>query len=274
LQPITAQPGTGVKRAPHFRRPERLSILGTAALWLQEAADDDRAAMTAVLPIGLSRPPQRRRSQAAALILVLVAHAVLIGLAATERAEIRALIDRSEAPPPAIPVILWPTQPRTAATRSGGRAAVVHPRMLRKRKDEGAVAIPSAPTAPAAPAAGAGAVGGPGEGGGPGWPSFGPNLARRMRPEIGCAHPDAYRLSDQERAHCDEELGQQARNAHDLGVGIPPGKQAVYDLMLNCRRNYDNNNTPQGTQASNAPGDMRGLGYIPDARRDCPPGEH
>ena len=226
--------------------------------------------MTTVLPIAVSRGRRRPLRLAATLLIVLAGHAVLLVILGLDQPNIRWLLQRSLIAEP-VQVLLWPKARQAQTARGGGRG----PRSDRKRTAPASPiveAIP-APQGPPAQAAGSGSGAASGEQEGLGWPTFGPNLARRIRPTIGCAHPEAYRLSKREQERCDDELGEQGRHARFLGLMIPPEKAAAYERTLHCRRIYDDNNTPTGNQTSNAPGGITGLGYVPSLR-ECPPGEH
>jgi hypothetical protein len=169
-----------------------------------------------------------------------------------------------------VPVILWPLRRIEPAARTSGRPLRPH---------QPSAPSPSAPPELAVPAAAGVASGSGGAGQGPraalGWPDISPNLFRRIRPSVGCAHPEAYRLSQRELDRCNQGLGELARTAPDLGVMTPPGKAAAYAQALHCRRVYYDNDTPTGNQPSTA--GLPGLGYVPSIHRfgagkaECPP---
>lgn len=193
---------------------------------------------------------------AATLLIVLAGHALLLVVLGLQQPNAKWLLRNSLVSEP-VRVILWPRARQAPTARGGGRG---------KRSDQKRTtpANPSAETIPALPGPPASAPGsgaGVASGEGLGWPKFGMNLARRIRPTIGCAHPELYRLSEREQERCDQKLGDEGRRARFLGLMIPLDKEAAYDRVVHCRRVYYDNNTPAGVQ---------GLGYVPSLR-ECPP---
>ncbi|MEI9963516.1 MAG: hypothetical protein WDM92_01135 [Caulobacteraceae bacterium] len=63
-----------------------------------------------------------------------------------------------------------------------------------------------------------------------------PNLANALRRNFGCASPELYHLTADERAACDERADQMRRAARPLPVMVPPAKAAEWDAELQRRR--------------------------------------
>ncbi len=192
------------------------------------------------------------------LALATAFNAAVLGLAGLQSPKLRAFLVPPR-PEPAVPVLLWPRAPRPRVERAA------HSQARRPRRPE---AAPPAAAQPAPAQAGAGTTAvaaGPGQGataGSGGWPAWGGSVFRRIRPAIGCAHPEGYRLTASEQDRCDEALGKNA-DPWPGGPFIPREKALAYERALHCRRTYADNNTPLG------PGQM---GYIPSLR-ECPPGD-
>ena len=87
-----------------------------------------------------------------------------------------------------------------------------------------------------------------------------PNLGASLRRTLGCASPSAYRLTAEERAHCDEKLAQQALTMPATGLNIPPGKAADYDRFARCRAAFVNEGVPEYRSATQGNALIQGLG--------------
>ena len=92
-----------------------------------------------------------------------------------------------------------------------------------------------------------------------------------MSMRLGCATPDTYRLTPEDRAACMQRLGALAQGAHDLGPNIPANKQADYDHQVACRNAYTRQATP-GSGAASDGTSIAGLGANPSLK-DCRPGD-
>lgn len=88
---------------------------------------------------------------------------------------------------------------------------------------------------------------------------------------LGCATPDTYHLTPEERAACLQRFGAGARGAADLGPNIPADKQAEYDRQVACRNAYTRQSTPGSASASTG-ASIAGLGYNPSLKA-CRPGD-
>ena len=145
-------------------------------------------------------------------------------------------------------------------------------------------------TAPALPPASIGELGGaPPEGGGGGGAvplrGLNPNSATGrviggfdangvrggLRMGLGCATPDTYKLTPEERAACLDRFGAEAKSARALGLNMDPTKQAGFDRAAACRAASLERGVPGSTGQSDTTGTLRGLGANPRLR-DCPPG--
>jgi hypothetical protein len=118
-----------------------------------------------------------------------------------------------------------------------------------------------------APSGGAGAgarLGGPVVG-------FGDALRGGLRMRLGCATPDTYKLSPQERAECLRRLAEEAKAAVEMGINIPPAKQAEFDRQRACHAATTQGGVPSSTSQTTG-GSTRGLGD-PLRLRDCGPGD-
>lgn len=92
-----------------------------------------------------------------------------------------------------------------------------------------------------------------------------------LRTTLGCASPDTYRLTPEERALCLQRLAKEAQNARELGINIPAAKQAEYDRYTACHRAYNAASiAPSGSQSDGT--SVRGLGSNPSLK-DCGPGD-
>lgn len=144
--------------------------------------------------------------------------------------------------------------------------------------------LATAPAVPAFPAAGgAGGAGGAGSpaGAAPGGavrPSdgrivgFDDNLRNGLRMRLGCASPDTYRLTLEEKAECLRRLADQARGARAMGPNIPADKQADYDRWASCHAGTAAGAVPRSSGEDASTGSIRGLGFNPRLR-DCGPGD-
>ena len=215
--------------------------------------------MTTVLPITVSGGRRKPLRLAATLLIVLAGHALLLVVLGLQQPNARWLFRNSLVSEP-VRVILWPRSRQAPSARGGGRGK----RSIQKATAPAIASIETVPALPGTPAPAAGQGAGFASGEGLGWPKFGMTLARRIRPAIGCAHPELYRLNAREQVRCDEQLGEEGRRARFLGLMIPLDKEAAYDRVVHCRRVYYDNNTPAGVQ---------GLGYVP-SMRECPPDSH
>lgn len=138
--------------------------------------------------------------------------------------------------------------------------------------------LPDIPVAPAPPPGGAttgqGGVtaGGPRSNGVLIGGGFGDAAALRgLRTTLGCANPETYRLTAEEREACLQRLAHEAKAATDLGPNIPAAKQAEYDRYTACRRAYNAAGiSPSGSESAGTT--IRGLGPNPSPR-DCGPGD-
>jgi hypothetical protein len=75
----------------------------------------------------------------------------------------------------------------------------------------------------------------------------GPLLGPRLRAAIGCAHPEAYHLTDEEKSRCQEKLAEAAGAAAVLPLNTPSAKVKAYEREATCRRTYLNAPIPIGT---------------------------
>ena len=94
---------------------------------------------------------------------------------------------------------------------------------------------------------------------------------RGLRTTLGCASPDTYRLTPEERAACLQRLAQEAKNAPSLGLNIPAAKQAEYDRYTACHRAYNAAAIAPSGAASDGTS-VRGLGSNPSLK-ECGPGD-
>ena len=138
--------------------------------------------------------------------------------------------------------------------------------------------IPGGVAAGVAPASGGAGQGGGGAAGGGLRPyggaingGFDAGGLRGLRSTLGCASPDTYRLTPEERAACLQRLAQEARNATPLGPNIPAAKQAEYDRYTACHRAYNAAAISPSGAASDGTS-VRGLGANPSLK-DCGPGD-
>jgi hypothetical protein len=92
-----------------------------------------------------------------------------------------------------------------------------------------------------------------------------------LRTTLGCASPDTYRLTAEERAACLQRLGREAKNAPDLGPDILAAKQAAYDRYTACHRAYNAAGIAPSGAASEGTS-INGLGPNPSLK-DCGPGD-
>ena len=149
--------------------------------------------------------------------------------------------------------------PSASARRRQAEAPRQHAHVRSSGRTAGAPAAPSKaapkPIATAPPAT-AGASTTPAAG------QPGPPLFWKIRPAVGCAHPDEYGLTAQERARCEALLSDLARAAPGFGSDVPPAKAAAFARSLRCR---------QMTEAQRGPAE--GV-FAGPSLRQCPPGEH
>jgi hypothetical protein len=147
------------------------------------------------------------------------------------------------------------------------------------RLDTGPPAVPSITTASGAetsgggPQAGSGAASGGGAGtrfGGP-VAGFGDALRGGLRMRLGCATPDTYKLTAAERAECLRRFGEQAAAAREMGINIPPAKQAEFDRQRACHAATAAGGVP-GSASPTTDSAITGLGDSPRLR-DCGPGD-
>jgi hypothetical protein len=92
-----------------------------------------------------------------------------------------------------------------------------------------------------------------------------------MHLRLGCATPDTYKMSAEDRAACLKRLAESAPGAHPLGINIPSAKQADYDRYTACHAALGGPNVPSSTSAS-AGTAINGLGANPTLRQ-CGPGD-
>jgi hypothetical protein len=148
-----------------------------------------------------------------------------------------------------------------AADADGHGRPTPHPAAKPAGRRRAAPAPPSSAAAPARPIAKPAAPP-PAPAGASTTPTPGQPLFSKIRPALGCAHPDEYGLSAQERARCEELFSDLARAAPSFGSDVPPGKASAYARSLHCRRMSEAQGPP-----------MEGVIEGPSLRQ-CPPGEH
>lgn len=166
------------------------------------------------------------RRTTAAIALSVAAH-LAAAIALGRYSPILQAPQEAAGPPfPVIPLLLMPRTPpppdgtgqRPAAIRLHQRAPR-HPGAppLPPLKPAEALPVPAATPTPApAPA--------------PGPPPAAPSQVRAaLRGLVGCANPEAARLTAQERDLCDKRLSAGAKTAPWLGMGLDRGKQGALD---------------------------------------------
>jgi hypothetical protein len=137
-----------------------------------------------------------------------------------------------------------------------------------------------APSPPAFPPAGGG--GEPAGGGAPAaggvlkpYPpingGYGSGADTGMRLRLGCASPDTYHLSPEDRAACLNRLAQEAKAAAELNINIPSAKQAQWDRQSACQAAQRGQSVPTSTSSSEGTS-IRGMGDNPTLRQ-CGPGD-
>jgi len=131
----------------------------------------------------------------------------------------------------------------------------------------------------APPGGGTGGGGGGGAGGGApgvvngritGFDAEGFHGGLRMR--LGCATPETYKLSPEDKAACLARLAEEAKVARAMGPNIPLDKQAQYDRQQACHARTEQDGTPTSTAQSEDGSKTLGLGD-PPRLRDCGPGD-
>lgn len=144
------------------------------------------------------------------------------------------------------------------------RQAPVRPRKARRPAEDTAVA--PFYTAPAPGRAGPGAARGIGIGSHPAPQPAGPQaeLGRALKfGGVGCDNPRLVGMSQAERDHCAERLGDGAKTAAYLGQGLSKAKQAEFDAISTYKeavRKYQEAPIPPGLSTSDAAGGLTGLG--------------
>lgn len=168
-----------------------------------------------------------RRRTLWAVTASVIAHAAVLGVLAVQRPMLRIPEEPGGPPEAIIPVLILPRVPPPAAN-SGARPSEVrlHRRPQRFAPPELPVApliVPTAPTT-AAPKPGpvtvqpAPAPAGPPD-----------QMRAALRLVVGCADPDAAKLTPAERDRCNERLGAGAKTAPFEGMGMAAAKQSAFD---------------------------------------------
>jgi hypothetical protein len=134
---------------------------------------------------------------------------------------------------------------------------------------------------PGGAAAPSGEAGAPAAGGRPGASKLAPGsleafktvpaLRGGMGTNFGCADPDAYRLTPEQREACLGKFAKAAKQGPDLGLNIPARKQAEYDHDVACHKAYTLAAIPGSNEASRGTG-IPGMGSGPTLK-ECGPGE-
>lgn len=157
---------------------------------------------------------------ALAVHALFVAYAVLTLKLASPLSEPHAVwLDLTRLSPPP-----KPPKPKLGRPQHEAAAAVLRPAVTAPANVPDAIPVPPAqPAAPQEPGAG---------------------LGQMLRRGLGCASPDAYGLTPEERAHCDEKLAQEGHTAPRLGLNIAPDKQAAYARYARCRSDFVKSGMP------------------------------
>jgi hypothetical protein len=110
----------------------------------------------------------------------------------------------------------------------------------RERRPASSALTTQQPGVPAIPAPGGAPPAGGGQAGRPTAEDFKgiQGLRGGLRSALGCEDPDAYKLSEEDRAACLQRFGQRAKEAPDLGLPVAARKQAEYDRYKACQNAY------------------------------------
>ncbi len=93
-----------------------------------------------------------------------------------------------------------------------------------------------------------------------------------MSLRLGCASPDTYRLSPEDRAACLRRLAEEAKSAADLGPNIPANKQAEYDRQAACHAATRGGGALPSSGGASDGTSIAGMGSNPTLRQ-CGPGD-
>jgi hypothetical protein len=173
-------------------------------------------------------PTAKRGREMAAIVVSAAAHVVVLAVLALHAPTLFIPAEPSGPPEPIIPVLLIPRLPPPvpAAGRAPGQIRL-HQRQLHAAPPDLPVKPLPAPEPKPAPPAPPGPV--------TVRPSplpEGPKEQLRTalrRGPIGCANPQAFQLSREERLACDEQLASGAAAAAFPGLGLAAGKQGALD---------------------------------------------
>jgi len=171
-------------------------------------------------------PRASRRNTNVAIAISVTAHLAAAAALAVYAPSLRVAQEPAGPPMPIIPLLLLPRTPPPPAG-AGDRPAPVklHQRALRIPRDALPIApliVPEPPktTTPAPPGR---VTVSPA-------PTTAPGRVRlTLRAAIGCANPDAVKLSREEREACERRLATGARSAPYLGLGLDRGDRQALD---------------------------------------------
>jgi hypothetical protein len=167
--------------------------------------------------------------------------------------------------PPAIP--RPPPLRRPAPSAPAPRPAapiVARPRPPTQAAPAPAAPLPLAP-APARPA--------PAPQPPPGYDDRDDRFRSGLRVHLGCADPDPFHLTPQEREVCGQKLAEAAKTAKPLVLEPPEAKDADYQRKQRCREVYKRQSIPSSASHDDSTGaQIGGLGYNPSLQA-CGPGD-
>ena len=167
-----------------------------------------------------------RRRTTWAIAASLLAHALVLGVAAVQSPTL--LLPREEAGPPEaiIPILLLPRVPPPAPGAQAPAPIRLHQRVQRLPLSELPVAplpVPEAPPIPVPPPpAGPVALGAP-----PAETQQKTDVRAALQGLVGCRDPDAPGLTRDQRAKCQQRLAAGAKDAPFLGTGLSAEKQGL-----------------------------------------------
>jgi hypothetical protein len=165
-----------------------------------------------------------RRRMRAAIAVSLIAHVLVLGVAAVQSPTLFVPREDAGPPEPVIPILLMPRMPPPADGTPAPAPIRLHQRALRPLADEPdrppPVTIPSQPPASPAPLPGPVAIEAA-----PAEVQQKADVRAALQGLTGCRDPDAPGLTAEQRDRCRQRLAAGAKDAPYLGSGISAEKQ-------------------------------------------------
>jgi hypothetical protein len=199
----------------------------------------------------------KRSRRNAAIAFSVAAHAVVLTVLALHAPVLRMPPGGAGPPEPVIPILIMPRLPPPAPGRP--REPI---RLHRRRQREplpGILPLPPLVAPEVKPSDVAAQAPRPR----PAAPAPLPGAAvASLRHSLGCGNPEAFHLSREEQAGCEQSLGVGARTAAFRGLGIDAGKAAALDRTGAAERRYRDTPPPVGVRPGPPGASAAGMGAM------------